>query len=97
MVNKDDFIKLIICEYRFSLNSWEELDEKEKQMWLAGMLKAWNLINPNNTIEESEIAQKHADWSSAEAQEWCKEYRSPSDKDPIESRFQILDLRLNDE
>ena len=96
MENKEDFKKLLICEYWFSSKSLK-WDKEKIQIWITGMLRAWNQINPNDHISKLEVIQKREGWSKEEARKWYNEYFNSSDDESIESRFDILDIRPLDE
>ena len=95
MKNKEYFIKLIICRYWFSLEHWKgkNWDDKKKQIWLSGMHKAWNIINSDDPIDPLALVHKSASWSREEAKQWYDKHLNPPDDGPIESRFEILDIR----
>lgn len=72
MMKKEDFIRLIVCEHWFSLRHWKGKGwgEKEKKIWISGMHKAWNVLNPDNPIEPLEIYQLREQWNKVEAENW---------------------------
>ena len=78
-------------------NSYAKYNINKKQIWLSGMHRAWNMINSDNPIGGLEIVQKSVSWSREEAQQWYNENIRSSDDGPIETRFEILDLRPFDE
>lgn len=93
MFKKDIFIKIVICEHWYSLKSWKgsAWDEKKKLIWISGMHRAYNLLNPDTPIDPLEIHRMIKSWSLKEATKWYSEFKNPKD-DKIGSRFEILDM-----
>lgn len=93
-MTKDTFIRLLLCENWFSLKSWKGKNwkEKEKQIWISGMHKAWNILNPDNQIEPLEIYRLREQWTKEQAEQWYSDYLKPQEDEHIESRWEILDI-----
>lgn len=95
-MTKDEYIKRIVCEHWFGLASWKgrSWDDSEKQIWLSGMHRAWNIIFPSDKIRPLEIVRLATTWTREEAEKWYTDYLSEKEEDDssIEDRFVILDL-----
>jgi len=100
-MKKLDYINKIICEHWFDLISWkgQKWDDMRKSYWLSGMVAAWNLLKPHETINDNEVMLKISMWNKEQAQQWYDDYlvKVEQDNGRVESRWQILDLNMGEQ
>ena len=82
-MEKEEFMKLIICEYWFSLKHWKGKNwgEKEKKIWISGMHRTWNILHPDNPIEPLELHRLREQWDKNEAEEWYNDWNAKLQED----------------